>query len=633
MAQLESLNIVTGEIVSYLGSNFSIEKVLDLDTVLIRSLLNGKMTSVPIKEIYPPISEQSKNDKDEDLATISDADWQEAQRRFNIIRPIIENDLEGEAIIEHAKRSGVHFSTVYRWLKKYYEGGERVISLKDEGVRGGKGQSRLNEGLDQIIASAIDKVYLNNRRLPIKKVYLEVCLQCENLKLDPPHLNTVRNRIKDINEEERLKRRYGKSIARDRFEPIKGHFPRADFPLSVVQIDHTKVDIILVDEIERKPVGRPWITMAIDVFSRMVVGLYLSFDPPGALGTGMCLSNAILPKEIYLSKLNISGEWPCWGVMQVIHMDNAKEFRGLMLERACRNYGIEINWRPVKKPHFGGHIERLMGTFASEIHSLPGTTFSNTKERKGYESEKEAVFTIKEFETWLVTLITDVYHNSEHSSIGRSPLEMYREGIFGSGSRPAMGLPSRIFNERKVRLDFMPFVERTIQEYGVIIDHIYYYDDILRRWIHSMEGKNSKSKSKKKFVFRRDPRDISVIYFYDPEIKEYFDIPYRDTSHPPMTLWEFKEVTRRLAGAGSSKINEPLIFEAYKKLKQIEQSAATKTAQKKTHRAKSKKLVSHEKSFKSEFGKSNNSRLANANQNVPTNIKPFEDIDDGTPFS
>jgi hypothetical protein len=36
----------------------------------------------------------------------------------------------------------------------------------------------------------------------------------------------------------------------------------------LVQIDHTLVDVIVVDEIERKPIGRPWLTLVVDVATR-----------------------------------------------------------------------------------------------------------------------------------------------------------------------------------------------------------------------------------------------------------------------------------------------------------------------------------------------------------------------------
>jgi putative transposase len=145
----------------------------------------------------------------------------------------------------------------------------------------------------------------------------------------------------------------------------------------VVQIDHTPVDIILVDDIHRRPVGRPWITLAIDVFSRVVAGLYVSFDPPGAMAVGLCLAHAILPKETWLAQHEVTTAWPVWGVMNVVHADNAKEFHSRMLTKACENYDIDLQWRPMAKPHYGGHIERLLGTFNQDIHTLPGTTFSN----------------------------------------------------------------------------------------------------------------------------------------------------------------------------------------------------------------------------------------------------------------
>lgn len=86
------------------------------------------------------------------------------------------------------------------------------------------------------------------------------------------------------------------------------------------------LDIQLVDDIDRMPIGRPWITLAIDVFSRMVAGMYVSIDPPGALSTGLCIAHAVLPKERWLAKHDIANSWPVWGVMSVVHADNAKEW-------------------------------------------------------------------------------------------------------------------------------------------------------------------------------------------------------------------------------------------------------------------------------------------------------------------
>jgi putative transposase len=246
-----------------------------------------------------------------------------------------------------------------------------------------------------------------------------------------------------------------------------------------------------------------------------------------------------------------------------------------MLQRACQEYGIDIEWRPVRKPHYGAHIERLLGTFSKEIHSLPGTTFSNPGQRGDYKSEKNAAMTIAEFEKWLILYIVGVYHQRRHSSLKASPTMQYEKGVFGDEERPGCGLPNRMLDEDRLRLDFMPYVERTVQQYGVVIDDVHYYSDVLRRFINATDP--DRTKSKRKFIFKRDPRDISVAYFYDPELKQYYEIPYRDTSHPPMNIWDLRAARKKVEEKGLAEINEHLIFEAYDLMRTQEEKAVSET--------------------------------------------------------
>jgi putative transposase len=262
-------------------------------------------------------------------------------------------------------------------------------------------------------------------------------------------------------------------------------------------------------------------------------------------------------------------------MMKTIHADNAKEFRGNMLNRACEEHGIHLDFRPVATPHYAGHIERLLGTLLKEIHSLPGTTFSNIRERGEYDSEAKAAMTLFEFEKWLANFIVGVYHQGVHSSLQMSPIKKYEQGIFGTEGNPGIGLPARIFDEDRLRLDFMPYVERTIQGYGVVIDEIHYYSDVLRRFINAADPDDSHRK--RQFVFKRDPRDISQIYFYDPELKQYSRIPYRDTSHPPISVWELREVRRQLEKEGRENIDESVIFEAYERMRAQEEESVRYT--------------------------------------------------------
>jgi putative transposase len=306
-------------------------------------------------------------------------------------------------------------------------------------------------------------------------------------------------------------------------------------------------------------------------------------------------------------------------------MDNAKEFRGKVIIKACDQHGIDIDWRPVANPNFGGHIERLLGTFAREIHALPGTTFANTKQRGDYESENSAVFTLSEFEEWLVTLITNVYHQRNHSSLGMSPIAKYQEGIFGDKDNPGKGLQDRIVDEHRLRLDFMPYEERTIQPYGVVIDDIHYYGDVLRPWINAMDP--NAPKYKRKFLFRRDPRDISVLWFYDPEVKDYYAIPYRNTSRPAISLWELRSANAQAKAEGKSDIDEQVIFEAYDRLREIETRAKSKTA---SVRRAAQRRNDHEKVVRPKLEpKPQTGTVANSATKVDDDlILPFDEMDD-----
>lgn len=148
----------------------------------------------------------------------------------------------------------------------------------------------------------------------------------------------------------------------------------------------------------------------------------------------------------------MKGRWAVWGLPRKIHLDNAKEFRGKVLEKACQQYGIEIEWRPVARPNFGGHIERLLGTILGEIHGVTGTTFSNTQERQDYDSEEKAALTLSEFETWLTVFITDVYHQRVHSALGMSPLAKWKLGGLGDDDSVGVGLPEKVVDETLLRL-------------------------------------------------------------------------------------------------------------------------------------------------------------------------------------
>ena len=576
-------------------------------------------------DITPPIQlSVPDNTATKDLALIEQKDWTTAELWFSRIHPLLTGRRTDEMVRAVAQEAGVHRTTVYRKLARY-EQTSRVSDLTPTKPTGGKGQSRLAPEAEAIVDSLLKEVYLNKQKRSFKKTADEISRSFAHAELKPPHYNTIRKRILAISEKERDKERLGAKAVSKKHDAFPGHFPGADWPLAVVQIDHTKFDIMLVDDIHRLCIGRPWVTLAIDVFSRMVVGIYVSLEPPNSMSAGLCIAHAILPKEQWLAKLGLSTSWPCWGLMQRIHADNGREFRGNMLQRACKEYNIDIEWRPVKTPRYGAHIERLLGTFNQEIHSLPGTTFSSAAERGEYDSEGQAVMTMAEFEKWIVTYITGVYHQREHGGLMTSPLQQYEKGILGTEEMPGRGLPRRIVDEDRLRLDLMPYFERTVQPYGVVLDEVHYYSDVLRRFVNAKDP--DQPRTKRKFTFRRDPRDISTLYFYDPEVKDYFRIPYRDTAHSPMSIWEFREARRRLEKEGVKEINEALIFRSYEQMRVIEDQARheTKHVRRKNQQRRDQKQIYQPKAAVEKAASETDQSVGGG---TPPVVQPFDELEE-----
>ncbi len=179
-----------------------------------------------------------------------------------------------------------------------------------------------------------------------------------------------------------------------------------------------------------------------------------------------------------------------------------------------------------------------------------------------------------ELEKWFTIYVAKVYANTYHNGIKTTPLARYKEAILGTDGRPG-GLPDRVAEPTAFLLDFLPFEERTIQEYGVVIDHIFFWDDALRPWIHAPDPEDSKRA--RKFTFRINPRDRREIYFRDPASSTYIAIPYRDRTRPPVSRWEIQAAEKRLREAGYARVDEVLIFEAVEEMRRLEQESEHKT--------------------------------------------------------
>ena len=558
--------IVPGETVYHKGKPYVIEELDGLDGLICRDP-EGDLEILNLSDL-----DDTENGKEHvpPLESIDDRFYQTALKRLEIIKPLLSNRSRKD-VEKRAREHGVSVQTLYNWINAYVESGNSVLALIPKyDRRGGKGKTRIGDERKRIIDEIVLNRYLSLQKPSVAQIAREINAVLYEKGMKPVSYNTVNRIVKQIDERTAYKKREGRSRYLNDLKPSANSF-EVSRPLEVVQIDHTPLDIQIVDETHRKPIGRPYITVALDVYSRMIYGFHLTLDAPGLYSVGQTLYMGLLPKEEYLENLSIEGEWKIFGVPDTIHVDNAKEFRSRGLKTFCEIFGINLEFRPRGMPFFGGHVERVIKTINMHVHSLSGTTFSNPQERGDYESEKKAVFTLKELEKYIAEWIVNVYHKTPHGGLdGMTPEEKFAEGLKGKNGLPT---PVKILDgleEKKfARISLLPFEERKITKQGVSLFKLKYYDEVLSAFI--------KPKNNEKHIFRYDPKDLNRIYFYHPILKEYVEIPSVKKLYPPPTKWELDALAKETRKHRQREIHNEMVYEAILKLRRMEEEASKKT--------------------------------------------------------
>lgn len=429
---------------------------------------------------------------------------------------------------------------VYRWYSDYKKSGESIRALIPMVSRRGNRQPRLAQEEASIIASVINERYLTSQRLSINAVYEAVVAEmgrqnrlrngCDIMHI--PSYETVYSYIKKLDPYDVMKARYGKLAADCHYRPMqKG--PEPNYPLERVEIDHTKLDLFVVDAERKMPIGRPWLTSAIDVYSKCILGIYISFNPPSYLCVMQCLLNAIKPKGYVAEEFDgITNTWDTYGLMDTAVVDNGKEFWSKHFEDACLQLGIAIQYAPVKLAWYKGTVERHFRTLNTGLlHDQSGTTFSNILERGDYDPKKNAIISFSRLRWAVHKWIIDVYHRDKHRGINNIPALVWEKGI--EVYPPA--LPGSVSN-LQVLLGMT--AERTITKSGIELEGLLYNDESLKKF-------RREAREDGKVQIKYDPEDMALIYVGDSVKKAFFPVRAVDQNYTQgLSLWQHDVIKR-----------------------------------------------------------------------------------------
>ena len=192
---------------------------------------------------------------------------------------------------------------VYRLLARFRLS-EQATSLLPSKPGRKPGAKELGVDQEKVVDRWIRQFYLSRPKPTVAALHRAIARECFQAQIPIPSYKAVRSRVRALDAQEVVGAREGAKAAANPYRPVKP-WASASEPLELVQVDHTLVDIIVVDDWERKPIGRPWLSLAIDVATRSVLGFFLSLQTPSSAAVAQTISQAVLPKAAYLAALQV----------------------------------------------------------------------------------------------------------------------------------------------------------------------------------------------------------------------------------------------------------------------------------------------------------------------------------------
>lgn len=519
MDESELLKLYYEKLLTFVGSYIDIEKS-GIDDGVIESKISRNFSDYPEKH------------------------QAEAKRRLQYVKAIAATTANEfsqeikEKAVEISDSEPPSTGTVKRWAKMFKTSRKNMCSLIPNYAGRGNKTPRYSDEVIEIAIKKLSEIYLTANKGSITATLSAIrhAIELENMsrpvhkKLPKPERTFVRNIIAAMDAYEIMSARFGKNVADKHFREANTSGKTVKEPLERAEIDHTILDLIIVSETTYLPLGRPTLTLMLDRCTGVVLGYHISYDPPSYKSIMKCLQHAIKPKEYIKDKYpEIENSWPCWGIPELLVVDNGREFHSKDLETAAMSLLIHIRYCPGGQPWWKGAVERFFRTLEqSGIHPAPGTTFSNIQEKGEYNPTKMAVLTEADLHELLHTWICDVYHQTPQRSTLRAPMSLWRERITSIRQH----LPESV---EVLDVSLASVEHRTLFHYGVSLNNLNYNSPELQ--------KIKRKRGELKVQIRWDRSDLGFVHVLEKTANVYLRVPCTWLSYASgLSLWLHKAI-------------------------------------------------------------------------------------------
>ncbi len=506
-----------------------------------RSPARGRLKAAPKSPLLVDADDHQKNLRKHDYVRAC----RDLKEHFRRSRPVLSTVIAEVAERRNEAKPG--FTTVLEWLdeEQALSGQYGTAAHTDRHDLKGKRGPRVPNWQQRALEAGVEAWLTSSPRCTIEIAYAKVVewvreyekeggstIDRANLpakyvddagRLRPPSKRTLERRCEKVDRLTRDHYRRGPRYAaiNNRTYSTRS-LPKR--PYEQVEVDHTRLDILVVDE-GGCVFGRPDMIVFRDRATAMILGFSMSFEEPSYVSFLEGLMHATYPKDLERYPA-VENPWPCYGRFEKLFVDNALHFIGHNIEEAARELGFDVEILKPRHPWQKGGIERYLQTQnVGLLHTLPGTTLENILARRDHDNLGAATVTLAELEALVTKWICDVYHQSVTRALGE---------IRGLGDTPIRAW-NRLVQKHPVALPpardlFMSLAGdtdyRTIQKNGITWDHITYEDAQLTAIItNPKHGVRRDGRTSTKYKVIRDPYRLSEISIVDHHTGEIRNIP------------------------------------------------------------------------------------------------------------
>lgn len=340
-------------------------------------------------------------------------------------------------------------STLAEKYKKWEESGYDPYVLA--GGKGGNGEPRYEQELYDLCFDAIWDNYLQPR-YESKHSYNQTTQKANReailLKLSVHNANPANKRLPDKVSKKFVKKlissldwwlvyekRFGReAMLKKRRTPNEP--PPVTFPLERVEMDGKLLNIFVKDDFNDEILGRPYVVVSIDVLTKDIHGIHISFRHEPASAILQCLlfgaKNKDFLNEQY-PKILLS-TWDFQGIPVSVWVDKGKGFVSNSFKVAAATLDFEYVELPKKQPHLKGTVENFNKTIITDLlRNLPGYSYKNPSDRGDSKPEKDELLTFSQFVEKFVVWIVDRYRHTKNHMTGKTPAEMTKDWIAKNG--------------------------------------------------------------------------------------------------------------------------------------------------------------------------------------------------------